>query len=34
VLYSNGSAVHRMGTESGSAERILVGSLIEQVAAL
>ena len=34
VLYSNGSAVHRIGPRGGRAERVLVGKMIEQVAAL
>ena len=34
VLYSNGSAIHRWVPQGPSAERILVGSMIEQVAAL
>lgn len=34
VLYSNGSAVHRLAPGSGRSERLLVGSMIEQVAAL
>ena len=34
VIYSNGSAVHRIAPDGGSRERIAVGSMIEQVAAL
>ncbi|HLK50963.1 MAG TPA: hypothetical protein VKT49_22635 [Bryobacteraceae bacterium] len=34
VLYSNGSAVHRLRPDSGGPERIFVGSMIEQIAAL
>ena len=34
VLYSNGSAIHQMKPNSDHAERILVGAMIEQVAAL
>jgi hypothetical protein len=34
LLYSNGSAIHRIGAGGGQAERILVGKMIEQVTAL
>jgi hypothetical protein len=34
LLYSNGSAIHRIGACGGQAERILVGKMIEQVTAL
>ena len=34
VLYSNGSAIHRIGPTGGQAERLLVGRMIEQVTAL
>jgi len=34
VLYTNGSAIHRIGPGSGAGERIAVGKMIEQVAAL
>jgi hypothetical protein len=34
VIYSNGSAIHRIAPAGGSRERIAVGSMIEQVAAL
>jgi hypothetical protein len=34
VVYSNGSAIRRIGPDGGSSERIAVGSMIEQVAAL
>lgn len=34
VVYSNGSAVHRIAPASDSPERLLVGQMIEQVAAL
>ena len=34
ILYSNGSAVHRTEPAGDTAERVLVGSMIEQVAAL
>jgi hypothetical protein len=34
LLYSNGSAIHRIGPGGGQAERILVGKMIEQVTAL
>ncbi len=34
LLYSNGSAVHRIPPGGGHAERVLVGTMIEQVAAL
>jgi len=34
LIYSNGSAIHRIAPGGGRAERILVGSMIEQVAAL
>jgi hypothetical protein len=34
LLYSNGSAIHRMASGGGQAERIVVGKMIEQVAAL
>ena len=34
VLYSNGSAVHRIESDAGRSERLLVGQMIEQVAAL
>ena len=34
VLYSNGSAVHRLHPQADRAERVLVGSFIEQVAVL
>ena len=32
VVYSNGSAIHRVEPESGRRERVLVASAIEQVA--
>jgi hypothetical protein len=34
LLYSNGSAIHRISASGGHAERILVGRMIEQVTAL
>ena len=34
VLYSNGSAIHRIVAGGGQSERILVGRMIEQVTAL
>jgi hypothetical protein len=34
VLYSNGSSVHRLQADNARPERILVGSMIEQIAAL
>jgi hypothetical protein len=34
VLYSNGSAIHRIAPSGGKGERVLVGTMIEQVAAL
>ena len=34
LLYSNGSAIHRIAPGGGQAERILVGRMIEQVTAL
>jgi hypothetical protein len=34
LIYSNGSAIHRIAAGGGGAERILVGAMIEQVAAL
>jgi hypothetical protein len=34
VLYSNGSSIHRLPPSGGKAERVLVGAMIEQVAAL
>jgi hypothetical protein len=34
LLYSNGSAIHRLAPEGGQAERVLVGKMIEQVTAL
>jgi hypothetical protein len=34
LLYSNGSAIHRLAPGGGKAERVLVGTMIEQVAAL
>jgi hypothetical protein len=34
LLYSNGSAIHRIGSGGGQAERILVGKMIGQVTAL
>ena len=34
LLYSNGSAIHRIGPGGGQAERILVGKMIGQVTAL
>jgi hypothetical protein len=34
LLYSNGSAIHRVASGGGQAERVLVGKMIEQVTAL
>jgi hypothetical protein len=34
ILYSNGSSIHRLAPGESRGERILVGSLIEQVTAL
>jgi hypothetical protein len=34
LLYSNGSAIHRMEVGGGNVERVLVGKMIEQVTAL
>ena len=34
ILYSNGSAVHQIAPEGSKAERVLVGAMIEQVAAI
>jgi hypothetical protein len=34
MLYSNGSAIHRIMPGAGSGERIMVGTMIEQVTAL
>ncbi|HEY1207465.1 MAG: hypothetical protein ABSH46_23080 [Bryobacteraceae bacterium] len=34
IVYSNGSAIHRIGPGGGSSERMAVGSMIEQVVAL
>ncbi len=34
LVYSNGSAIHRIAADGGPSERVVVGSLIEQVAAL